>query len=142
MYKTSRRELLRKGAILGMGIAGGSVLSTATAGPCSGGNYDSRWDDEYNFGHTILFMDEYYQGTMEILGCISGEIEHIGELSSRAVSVIKNGGTVWSSMNIGHMPSREQSENRRGNPRAMKEHNNTGTNKNNCDKQEHCQNLP
>jgi uncharacterized phosphosugar-binding protein len=59
---------------------------------------------------------------MEILGCLSGELDHIGELSSRAVSVIKNGGTVWNSANIGHMPTVEQSEERRGNPKVMKTH--------------------
>jgi len=122
MHKTSRRELLRTGAILGTGIAAGGVPASASAETCSVKKCESRWDNEYDYGHKILFMEEYYQGTMEILGCLSGELDHIGELSSRAVSVIKNGGTVWNSAHIGHMPTVEQSEERRGNPKVMKTH--------------------
>ncbi len=44
----------------------------------SGETPASKWDHEYTFGHTILFMEEYHQGTMEILGRLSGEIEHVG----------------------------------------------------------------
>ena len=97
MPNPNRRELLRTGALLGAGIASGSIpqMSSAKTVSCPCPGYDSRWDHEYDYGHKILFMEEYYRGTMNILGCISGEIEHIGDLSSRAVSVIKNGGTVW-----------------------------------------------
>jgi uncharacterized phosphosugar-binding protein len=119
MRKTSRRALLRTGALLGAGAVTAHSFPTApvNAAPASTG---SRWDDEYNFGHTILFMEEYLQGTLNILGCLSGEIDHIADLADRAVSVQKAGGTVWNSANIGHMPSTEQSEKRRGNPAVMK----------------------
>ncbi len=120
---TSRRQILRSGAFLGAGIAAGTVLKPGTSGALCPINNSGKWDNEYNFGHTILFMDEYHQGTMEILGCLSGEIGHVGELTSRAADVIKNGGTVWTSMNIGHMPSSEQKENRRGSPGIMKDSN-------------------
>ncbi len=122
MFKTTRRDVLRNSTILGAGLVAGGLSTKANAGTCPVAGHNSKWDSEYDFGHKILFMEEYYQGTMEILGCLSGEAGHIGELSSRAASIIKNGGTVWSSMNIGHMPSREQSEKRRGNPGVMKDH--------------------
>ncbi|MBN1293179.1 MAG: hypothetical protein JXB48_15180 [Candidatus Latescibacteria bacterium] len=129
MKKTNRRELLRSGAILGAGLAGANISEVSAAAPKP---YDciSKWDHEYDYGHKILFMEEYYQGTMNLLGCLNGEIDHIGELSSRAASVIKNGGTVWQSMNIGHMPSREQSEKRRGNPGDIRDHTATGDKQN------------
>ena len=126
----SRRELLRNGALLGAGLAAGSIPQTSSAKTCAGSVSDSKWDNEYDYGHTILFMEEYYRGTMNILGCLNGEIEHIGDLSSRAVSVVKNGGTVWQSMNIGHMPSKEQNENRRGNPQVIKDHKDMSDKKN------------
>jgi hypothetical protein len=122
MKTTNRRSLLRAGAVLGAGIATGGALPV---GVSAAGCTDARergWDREYTFGHTILFMDEYHRGTMEILGSLSGEIDHIGALSDRAVSVIKAGGTVWNSANIGHMPATEQDEKRRGNPGVMKTH--------------------
>ncbi|MBT4483442.1 MAG: hypothetical protein HOC71_07170 [Candidatus Latescibacteria bacterium] len=122
MEKTSRREMLRNGAILSAGIASGGTLPAAARECSSLAGQDSRWDHEYTFGRTMLFMEEYYRGTMEILGRLSGEIPQIGELTNRAVSVIKNGGTVWNSANIGHMPTKEQAESRRGNPRVMKDH--------------------
>lgn len=126
MGTTSRREMLKKGALAGAGIVAGSVLPSPA--PASAEitllTGESKWDSEYNFGHTILFMDEYHQGTMKILGSLAGELEHIGELSNRAVSVIKAGGTVYNSANIGHMPSTEQAESRRGNPKVMKDHRN------------------
>ena len=122
MYSTNRRDALRKGAVLGVGIATSGAAPKVTAGTCSGAGSDSRWDGEYNFGHTILFMEEYHNGILGILGCISGELEHIGELSSRAASVIRNGGTVCQNMNLGHMPIYEQSENRWGNPGVIKDH--------------------
>ncbi|MHB9028137.1 MAG: phosphoheptose isomerase family protein [Candidatus Latescibacterota bacterium] len=122
MHHTSRRDLLRNGALLGAGALTGNVppLSAAVNGHTElrGG----KWDDEYDFGHRILFMEEYLRGTLEILGSLSGELEHIGELSDRAVSVIKAGGTVWNSANIGHMPGTEQSVKRVGNPGVMKPH--------------------
>jgi uncharacterized phosphosugar-binding protein len=122
MHNTSRRSLLRTGALLGAGALSGNALPVSAAGSGSTGLRGSTWDDEYNFGHTILFMEEYLRGTLEILGSLSGELEHIGELSDRAVSVIKAGGTVWNSANIGHMPGTEQSEKRVGNPGVMKAH--------------------
>merc|ERR1711964_612035 len=67
-------------------------------------------------------MDEYHQATMEILGSQGGELDQIGELTSRAASVIRAGGTAWTSMSTGHMPNEEQKETRRGSPRIMKDH--------------------
>jgi len=121
MQSTTRRTLLKQGALLGAGLAAGGIQPRAVeAGKAKKGG--ARWEHEYDFGHTMLFMDEYYQGTMNILGCLAGEIGHIEELSSRAVSVIKNGGVVWNNANIGHMPGREQAEDRLGNPGVMKTH--------------------
>ena len=121
MPKTSRREILRKSAALGAGIASGAVFNPETTTAYTGEKQPCKWEKEYTFGHTVLFMDEYHQGTMEILGRLSGEIEHVGELTSRAAQVIKNGGTVWTSMNIGHMPISELKETRRGCPGIMKD---------------------
>ncbi len=120
MKTTSRRSMLRTGALMSAGIATGGTLAPSGAGAaCSCGN-GTEWEREYTFGHTVLFMDEYLDGTLQILGSLSGEIDHIGELAERAKSVVKAGGTVWNSANIGHMPSTEQSEKRRGNPGVMK----------------------
>ena len=121
MKAFNRRQLLQRGAALSSGVAAASINPvTSDASPAT--KPASKWDHEYDYGHTILFMEEYHQGTMNILGCLSGETEHIGELSSRAASIIKNGGTVWNSANIGHMPTKEQAEERRGNPGVMKTH--------------------
>ena len=122
MSKTSRRQMLRSSAAMGAGIAAGAIFNSGSVKADCQEENACKWEKEYNFGHTILFMDEYYQGTMELLGRLSGEIDHVGELSSRAANVIKNGGTVWTSMNIGHMPLHEQNETRRGGPGIMKDH--------------------
>ena len=119
MQKTSRRNLLRNGAVLGAGMITGTALP-AISGAAPVHKNESRWDSEYTFGHTILFMEEYLQGTLSILGSLSGELDHIGELADRAVSVLKAGGSVYNSANIGHMPSTEQDEKRRGNPGVMR----------------------
>ena len=123
MSGTSRCDVLRAGATLAAGLAGASIPSPATAAPSLAVPHGDRWAHDYTFGHTILFMEEYHRGTMEILGCQSGELDQIGELTSRATHVIRNGGTVWKSMDSGHMPHFEQQETRRGNPRILKEHN-------------------
>ncbi|MFC1538019.1 hypothetical protein ACFL6H_01220 [Candidatus Latescibacterota bacterium] len=133
MQNPNRRQMLRAGAAIGAGIMSGGALNTDAAetscpgSACMSGNapgYEPEFLSPQNsdFGHKMLFMDEYHRGTMELLGQLSGETGHIGELSSRAVSVINNGGTVWTSMNIGHMPSHEQKETRRGSPGIMKDH--------------------
>lgn len=120
--------MLKAGAALGAGIAthvfsnedvseAACLQKNCSARP----EYTNRWDHEYTWGHDKLFMEEYYDGTMEILGCLSGEIDQIGDLTDRAASVIKNGGTVWQSMDIGHMPISEQSEKRRGNAGIIKD---------------------
>ncbi|MFC1551097.1 hypothetical protein ACFL6P_00895 [Candidatus Latescibacterota bacterium] len=136
MKNTSRRQMLRSSAAIGAGIMSGSALNPGSAtaaektcpgNDCMHGSNTGQGPQltprpNSDFGHKILFMDEYHKGTMELLGRLSGETGHIGELSSRAVSVINNGGTVWTSMNIGHMPSHEQKETRRGGPGIMKDH--------------------
>ena len=64
----------------------------------------------------MTYMSQYHQGTMQILKDISGELEQIAALGARAAAVIARGGTVWTSMNSGHMPFYEHDEERRGNP--------------------------
>ena len=71
----------------------------------------------------MLFMEEYHQATMEMLGRLSGELDQVGELTSRAAAVIKAGGTAWTSMDDGHMPGPEQKGDRRGNPGILRNHN-------------------
>ncbi len=138
MSSLNRRDMLRRGTIAGAGLAAVGAGATADAargaGPIAGSG--STWDNEYDFGHTILFMEEYHRGTMRILGCLKGELDHIEELASRAASVIRDGGTVWSSANIGHMPSSEQSEKRRGNPGVIKDHTTRGDKQNQGEMQE------
>jgi len=137
MTSQCRREALKAGMLLGAGCAmGGANHAEAAvgAGPITGSG--SMLDAEYDFGHTMLFMEEYYQGTLELLGRLSGEIGHINALSDRAVAVLKNGGTVWSSANIGHMPSTEQSEGRRGNPGIIRDHTTRGDTQNKAEMRE------
>ncbi len=122
MKTTSRRSMLRTGALMGAGIATGGTLAPSKTEASGSIGKESEWEREYTFGHTVLFMDEYLDGTLSILGSLSGEVDHIGELAERAKAVVKAGGTVWNSANIGHMPSTEQSEKRRGNPGVMKTH--------------------
>ena len=117
---TTRRGLLKTGAALGAGFVSGTIVNpgTAASGPCQ--NVSCPWEKEYTFGHTMLFMDEYHEGTMEILGRLSGEIGHVGVLTSRAAEVLRSGGTVYTSMDIGHMPTYEQKDDLRGSPGIMK----------------------
>jgi hypothetical protein len=68
------------------------------------------------------FMDVYFDGTNALLDGLGGELEHIGELTARAASVIRHGGSVFGSMNFGHLPSHETASARRGNPGLMREH--------------------
>ena len=72
MPKTTRREMLRTGALMGSGIASGAAFNSGTAKAYPGTTPDCKWEKEYTFGHTILFMEEYFQGTMEILGRLRG----------------------------------------------------------------------
>jgi hypothetical protein len=67
-------------------------------------------------------MADYHQGTLEILARLEGELDHIAELGSRAADVIAAGGTVWTSMDLGHMPIYEQAADRRGSPRLLTNH--------------------
>lgn len=122
MSSTSRRDVLRTGISLGAGIAAGKSLSPKEVHAQSAGEHSRGREREYTFGHRILFMEEYHQGAMEILRKLSGELDHIGELTSRAASVIRNGGAVWTSMDDGHMPKAELKETRRGCPGIMKDH--------------------
>jgi len=66
-------------------------------------------------------MEEYHQGTLDILARQRAELDQIGELTSRAATVIRKGGTVWTWMNLGHMPRYEQIATRRGSPGVMKD---------------------
>ena len=122
MDKTNRRDVLRAGATLVAAATGQACARPEVVQAAPRKEPSSRWNHEYTFGHTILFMEEYHQGTMEILGRLTGELELIGELTSRAANVVRSGGTVWTSMNSGHMPHAEQKETRRGSPRVMKDH--------------------
>ena len=122
MPSSTRRDVLRAGAVLAAGIAASPGDRLAIATPTDVGEKPGPWDHEHTFGHTRLFMDEYHQGSLEILGRISGELPLIGELTSRAARTVQAGGTVWTSMNSGHMPHWEQRADRRGSPRIMKDH--------------------
>ena len=81
---TTRRNLLRAGATT---LAAATVSRPATlpAAPLDGRT--SRWDHEYTFGRTQLFMEEYHQGSLEILGRLHGELEWIGESVNSGESV-------------------------------------------------------
>jgi hypothetical protein len=70
----------------------------------------------------MTFMADYHQGTLQILEGIKGELDQTGDLTSRAADVIRQGGTVWTSMDSGHMPHAEQVETRRGSPGLLKDH--------------------
>ena len=70
----------------------------------------------------MTYMEQYHQGTMQILDALAGELELIGDLTSRAAEVVGRGGTVWTSMDSGHMPHFEQADERRGNPGLIKAH--------------------
>lgn len=122
MAQTTRRDVLHAGVALLSGAASGSISAPRTARAGGGMAHVEHFDTECNFGHTILFMDEYYRGTLEILGRLHGEVEHTEELSARAASVIRSGRTVWTSMDSGHMPYYEHQASRRGNPGLLKNH--------------------
>ena len=64
----------------------------------------------------MTYMAQYHRGTMQILEALAGELEQIGALGARAAGVVRRGGTVWTSMDCGHMPHYEHAEERRGNP--------------------------
>jgi hypothetical protein len=68
------------------------------------------------------FMDTYFTGSCDIIDRLRGELEHIGELTTRAADVIRGSGVVYASINFGHMPEHETAARRRGNPGIMKEH--------------------
>ena len=125
MAETSRRDILRAGATMFAGVASGSLATPQTT---QADVHDvnavtsAQGNAECNFGHTILFMDEYFRDTLEILGRLHGEVEHVGELSARAASVIRNGKTVWTSMDEGHIAYYEHQASRRGNPGILKNH--------------------
>jgi hypothetical protein len=121
MPETSRRQILRAGVAAVAGAVGGASHQPSEVEAHAPLTPASRWDSEYTFGHTQLFMEEYLEGTLGILRRQRGELEHIGELTSRATSVIRAGHTVWTWMTLGHMPGAEQKETRRGSPRIMKD---------------------
>ena len=98
MSETTRRDVLCAGTVMLTGAAVNTPVQVAADAHSS-----SRLDPECNFGHSILFMDEYYRGTLEILGRLHGEVEHVAELSARAAGVIRGGRTVWTSMDLGHL---------------------------------------
>jgi hypothetical protein len=120
MAAPTRRELLRSGVTAVAGVAGGSLMAPCTTH--AGAVDPPHQNAECNFGHTIPFMDEYYRGTLEILGRLHGEVELVAELSARATGVIRDGRTVWTSMDSGHLPHHEHAAKRRGNPGLLKNH--------------------
>jgi len=111
----TRRDLL-----LGSAAVVGSLATARATAPAAPGSR-SKWDHEYDFGHSELFMDQYHEGILEILSKIRGEAELVGELSSRAARVVRNNRTIWTSMNDGHMPHWEQRSDRQGSPGIMKD---------------------
>lgn len=118
--KINRRLFLGAGVGVGALLSGTGERTQVLGAETSGG--DCRPPGAPTFGHTVLFMEEYHQATMEILGRLSGELDQVGDLSSRAATVIKRGGTVWTSMDDGHMPIEEQKHTRRGNPKILRNH--------------------
>ena len=118
--KIHRRLFLGGGAGVGAWVSGSADRSEVQAAETGAGG--CLGPGAPTFGHTVLFMEEYHQATMEILGRLSGELDQVGELSSRAAGVIKQGGTVWTSMDDGHMPGEEQKASRRGNPGVLRNH--------------------
>jgi hypothetical protein len=122
MTAPTRRELLRSGVTAVAAVAGASLRTPCTAHAAEDAASLPHQDAECNFGHTILFMDEYYRGTLEILGRLYGEVEPLMELGARAASVIRGGRTVWTSMDSGHLPHFEHQAKRRGNPGILKNH--------------------
>jgi hypothetical protein len=70
----------------------------------------------------MSFMEDYHQGTLEILALLGDELDHIAELASRAAGIVRVGGTLWTSMDLGHMPVYEQATERRGNPHLLRNH--------------------
>lgn len=70
----------------------------------------------------MSFMADYHQGTLEILAHLGDELNHIAELASRAAEVVRAGGKLWTSMDLGHMPIYEQAAERRGSPRLLRNH--------------------
>ena len=91
MAVKSRRDLLKSGAALGAGLVTGRVMkpgvshAQSSCASCAAENFQSsgqtsKWDHEYTFGHTKLFMENYYEGVMEILGCQSAKIEQIADI--------------------------------------------------------------
>jgi len=113
----SRRDLLLGGAAVVGSLASVQPVSSAPAAT----ETRSKWDHEYTFGHSKLFMDQYHEGILGILAKIAGEAELVGELSTRAARVVRSGRTVWTSMNEGHMPHWEQRADRLGSPKIMKD---------------------
>lgn len=119
--KIHRRLFLGGGAGVGAWLSGSANRSEVRA--AGTGESGCLRPGAPTFGHTVLFMEEYHQATMEMLGRLSGEIDQVGELTSRAAAVIKAGGTAWTSMDDGHMPGPEQKATRRGNPGILRNHN-------------------
>ena len=76
MPHSSCRDILRTGAALSAGILSGAVSSPGEKNHTAV-HQANTWEREYNHGHTVLFMEEYHQGAMEILGRLSGELDHI-----------------------------------------------------------------
>ena len=70
----------------------------------------------------MSFMAKYHQGTMDILARLGNGLDLIAELASRAAEVTRAGGTLWTSMDLGHMPVYEQAADRRGNPGLLTNH--------------------
>ena len=119
--KIHRRLFLGGGAGLGAWLSGSADRSEVQAAETGANGCLDRGAP--TFGHTMLFMEEYHQATMEMLGRLSGELDQVGELTSRAAAAIKAGGTAWTSMDDGHMPGPEQKADRRGNPGILRNHN-------------------
>ena len=80
--KIHRRLFLGGGAGVGAWLSGSADRSEVQAAETGGG--ECLGPGAPTFGHTMLFMEEYHQATMEILGRLSGELDQVGELSSRA----------------------------------------------------------
>jgi hypothetical protein len=104
-----------------LGFAGGVAARDGTEPRHTLNRAQGQWADPSPDDDTRLFMEQYHQGTLAILAAQRGELDQIGELSSRAARVVRDGGTVWTWMTLGHLPRYEQQATRRGSPAIMQD---------------------
>ncbi len=68
------------------------------------------------------FAATYLAGSCGILAGLRDELAQVEELAARAAHVVRAGGTVYASLNFGHLAQVETAPARHGNPGIMKAH--------------------